>query len=396
MKALYVCLDPGVPVGGTKGAAIHVAEMQRGFAEIGVTTVTLARCVATPGAAEVVARPLAARLLPGGPLREIRHLAESGALRRLLTELIAEVRPDFVYERYALFRGEAVAAARAAGVPHVLEVNAPLAEEARRFRRSLLAGKAASVERATWRATDLVVVPSNPLAELVRAVRPEGALTIPNAVDPQRFTGADSHDRRSSLGLTDRYVVTFVGSPRPWHDLATVVDAVALLPESVAASLLLVGDGPERESVVRRAEQRGVHVVSVGAVQHEHVPSYLAASDICVVSLPADGALQYFSPLKAMEYLAAGRPTVVAMAGDLTAFVDAGVAVGYRSGDAHDLGLRLGELWADRSARRRLGAAAAQFATAHSWSSAAAKVLDAVTALPMHQVGVRRRPVSAP
>src|SRR5262245_36850147 len=56
-------------------------------------------------------------------LRQLRML-RTGAVRALADE----IRPDLVVERYYNFGGEGVRAARAARVPVVLEVNAPIVD----------------------------------------------------------------------------------------------------------------------------------------------------------------------------------------------------------------------------------------------------------------------------
>ena len=43
MRVLYVCLDRGIPLGGTKGASIHVEELLRAFEAEGHETVVVAR-----------------------------------------------------------------------------------------------------------------------------------------------------------------------------------------------------------------------------------------------------------------------------------------------------------------------------------------------------------------
>src|SRR3954447_6875480 len=310
MRLLYVCLDPGVPVGGTKGASTHLAEMVRAFRAAGHEVQVVARQV-EPGGDAVSLRPRGAtwtaRLLRG-PLRVLRPRIEARSIRRRLTEQLEEHRPDLVYERYALGRGEGLAASRAAGVRHVLEVNAPLAEESARFRRRSAGTRARDVELALWRGTDLVVVPSTPLATRVRGTGQRRVLVVPNAVDPARFTAhGDREQTRAELDLTGRFVVAFVGSLKPWHDLDVLVDGVAALPAARRAALLVVGEGPLRARVEQRAAAAGLLCTTVGAVAHERVVAFLAAADACVASLPADPGLDYFSPLKALEYLAAGR-----------------------------------------------------------------------------------------
>jgi len=381
-RALYVCLDRGVPVGGTKGASIHVGEMIRALAAEGCDVTLLARRVeASPP--DATALPVTAvdgsfRFVPNRALRrDLREVAARPRFRATVNAAIAGAAPSFVYERYALFRTEATTAARRAGIPVVLEVNAPLVEEERRFRSLALRRLAERAERRAWSAADIVVVPSTPLGRRVEAVRGRPVLVAPNAVDPAVFSPADpDRELRTSLGLDGRFVVGFAGSLKAWHDLGTVVEAVAAL--GADGALLLVGEGPDRAAVSARCERSGVRAAFTGAVPHDAVARYLALADACVASLTADPSLDYFSPLKALEYMACGRPAVVALAGDLRALVERQVAVGYRAGDAADLAGVLRRLAEDPRERERLGAAGRAHAVGWTWRDVARQVLQTV------------------
>jgi glycosyltransferase involved in cell wall biosynthesis len=296
----------------------------------------------------------------------------------VIRQTISSWQPDLVYERYSLFRSEGLTEARRAGLPFVLEVNAPLVWEARRFRELRFAGAAHRNERRVWREADLVVVPSPPLAELVRREGQRFVLVVPNAVDPQRFRPLPRDSELSRrLGLDGRFVVGFTGSLKPWHGLDTLAEAVISLPKTIRPAVLLVGQGPERESMERMLLAASVPIAITGAVPHEQVPTYLALMDACFAGLTDDPALHYFSPLKALEYLAAGRPTVVARAGSLVPLAEAGVAVGYRPGDSADLAAQLVALASNPERCQRLSTAGRAYAERRSWQAAARMILQA-------------------
>ena len=384
MKILYVCLDRGVPVGGTKGASVHVDELLRAFEAEGHETAVVARAVAGGGGGRRVfpaVVPQTLGIVPGRVLRrDLRELRAGPRLRRAVRAAISAFAPDAVYERYALFRTEAVAEARRAGIPVALEVNAPLAREEQRFRGLALRGAAHRAEARVWRAADLVVVPSLELEREVRARGQERVLVAPNAVDSDRFAAdADGPRLRARLGLDGRLVVGFAGTIRPWHDLETLVDAAAAIAADVPITLLLVGDGPLRHALEEQAAGHGLPLVVTGQVPHDEVPSYLATMDVCFAGLPRDSTLHYFSPLKALEYLAAGRPAVVAAAGELAALADHGAADAYAPGDAAALAARLRSLASDPELRDRLAAAGRELARTRTWRAVARAVVQELT-----------------
>jgi glycosyltransferase involved in cell wall biosynthesis len=385
MRFLYVSLDRGIPVGGTKGASVHVAELLRALEADGHETALLVRhSMAGPTQRPLFTAAVADGMgwIPGSHLRrDVRELRAGHALRGGVRAAIAEFGPDVIYERYALFRSETGDAAARAGVPLVLEVNAPLAWEERRFRHLILRRAAERAELQSWRSADLVVVPSRPLERLVRATGQEHVLVVPNAVDVERFDHPVREDLRRELGLENRFVVGFVGSVRPWHDFETLAAAVRELPADMQPALLLVGRTPADDELGELRREARVELVAVGPVSHEQVGNYLGIMDVCVASLPADPQLHYFSPLKVLEYLAAGRPTVVADAGDLRTIAAAGVALAYRPGDVGSLAAQLLLVASDAETRARLSRAGPEYARARTWRDAARTIAQAAERL---------------
>ena len=388
MRVLYVCLDRGIPLGGTKGASIHVEELVRAFDAEGHETVVVTRSSA--GAPKAVRAVFQARVeprmrwVPFPTLRrDLQELAAGPALRRTVSVVLRAFRPNLVYERYALFRTETVQEAHSAGIPVVLEVNAPLIEEERAFRALALGRMAARAEREAWRAADLVTVPSRQLAERVRALGQARVMVVPNGVDLRRFRPTEESSAiRRRFGLDGRFVIGFAGSLKVWHDLGTLLEAAAGLKDGTNPTLLMLGEGPERARLEHRAASLGLDIKWMGAVPHWDVAGYLSAADVCVAGLPSDPRWQYFSPLKAMEYLACGRPTVVAMAGDLADLVEAGAALGYRPGDPFDLRRQLAAVAADPGLSERLSRAGRSLAECRTWRAAARSILQAAERLP--------------
>lgn len=384
MRILYICLDRGIPVGGSKGGAVHVGELIRAFEAEGHMTAVAGRYVlAPPGGGPIFVMDATPPLLRGGTWRrELGERLAGPGFHRAIRQAIASVQPELVYERYSLFRSEGLTEARRVGLPFVLEVNAPLAWEAQRFRRLRFTMAAERNERKVWREAGLVVVPSQPLADLIHRAGQDSVLIVPNAVDPERFRPLPRDpELRRRLGLDGRFVVGFAGSLKPWHGLDTMAKAVASLPQAIKPAVLLVGHGPERDSIYRTLLAAGIPTVITGAVPHDEVPTYLAQMDVCFAGLASDPALHYFSPLKALEYLAAGRPTVVARAGSLAPLADAGAAVGYRPGDSADLAAQFMALASNLELGQRLSTAARSYAEGRTWRAAARTILHAATTI---------------
>jgi glycosyltransferase involved in cell wall biosynthesis len=158
-------------------------------------------------------------------------------------------------------------------------------------------------------------------------------------------------------------LVGFVGTLRPWHDVATLVGAIELLrARGNRAQLLVVGDG------TGAAALDGPGTLVTGPVPNEHVPAYLAALDAAVV--PYTGSRCYFSPLKLFEYLAAAVPVVAADAGDVRHCIRHGVSGRlYAPGDAAALARELELVLTSPHRARQMAAAGREHVCAHhTWA----------------------------
>jgi glycosyltransferase involved in cell wall biosynthesis len=215
-----------------------------------------------------------------------------------------QVGADVLYERHALGNTAGVRAARRLGIPMLLEVNSPLAHERATHEQLVLKRWARRSERSVLQRADRVLCVTQVLADMLdEAGVPRSRLhVVRNGVDLLRYP---SPGPRADDG---QVVIGFTGFFRPWHGIEDLVDALSDGSLPAGARLLLVGDGPSRESIEARARERGVadRVEITGAVAHERIPEHLRAMDVCVQ--PA--ATAWASPLKLPEYMAAARSIV--------------------------------------------------------------------------------------
>jgi glycosyltransferase involved in cell wall biosynthesis len=361
VRIAYLSADFGVPVFGDKGASVHVRELSRALAALGHELLIL-----TPRADGL--RPAGFdvpvhEVPPGRGHREQRRRRYAAVLRTRALPLLRAFRPHAIYERYSLFGTAGAMLARDLGVPHLLEVNAPLADEHARYRGLPDAARARRVERQLLRTADGVIAVSPAIDGWLRSLGVDRVTVLSNAVDPERFRPP------GGTRAPGRPVVGFVGSLKPWHDVATLVRALALL-DGERPALLVVGDGPIRERLAAEAARARVEATFTGAVAHERVPAHLAAVDVAVAPYARDDGF-YFSPLKLVEYLAA------ADVGEIRHCVRPGeTGCLYGPGDAGALAAAIRELLADRTRAAALGAAGrAHVRAQHTWRANAQRVV---------------------
>jgi len=299
----------------------------------------------------------------------------SHVVQRLLGDLYRTRGFDFIYERYSLFCTGGRMQAHKLGIPYVLEVNAPLVEEAAEYRSLEDVELARDVERYLFTTADHVVVVSQELGEYVLRIAPSARLSVvPNGVRIERFeTGGEAGDWRSRFGAdgSSDFVVGFLGHVRPWHGVELLVDAVGELGTQSGVSLCVVGVKPElRPGLEERARERGLEgrFRCLDPVPHAAAPRVLQAMDVLVAPYPRLERF-YFSPIKLFEYMAAGRPIVASAIGQVQEILEhERTALLVPPGDSQALAGALRRLREDPALGARLGDAARAAALAHTWS----------------------------
>ncbi len=373
MRIAYVCADPGVPVFGRKGCSIHVQEVVRAFTRLGHQVTLFARRWGGEPAEDLAGVGCVglAKVSVAGGERE----AELAAANRALPELLAAHGPfDLVYERYALWSSAALRWANRSGLPGVIEVNAPLVEEQVRHRALHNRALAEAISREALVAARQVVAVSSGVARWLEdeGVDPGKIEVIANGVDADRFAPEFRADCAEP-------VIGFVGTLKPWHGLEVLVDAASRLKaQGLPFRLLLVGDGPERAALEAALAERGLTTQSelTGAVDPAEIPGLLARMDLAVAPYP-DLEGFYFSPLKVMEYMAAGRAVVASRIGDIDGLVRHGeTGLLCPPGNPAALADALAALIRDPAQRTRLGRAARAHALAElGWNAVAKRIL---------------------
>lgn len=292
---------------------------------------------------------------------ELLELAYSFVAYRRLLKAALEFNPDFLYERYNLHLLAGAMLKRKLGLPLLLEVNAPLAEERGHFGGLGLPRLARWAEGRAWRAADYVLPVTRVLAGHVAAVGVPYSriVVIPNGINRDHFAAAPAPSvARERLGFAGHLVLGFTGFVRDWHGVDRVIRWMATEDAPANAVLLVVGDGPVRSDLERLADNLGLHgrVRFTGVVPRERVPEHVAAFDIALQ--PA--VVTYASPLKLFEYLALAKAVVAPRQPNIEEILtDGDNALLFDPAVPRALEHALTRLCADSALRNRLAASAA-------------------------------------
>ena len=199
-----------------------------------------------------------------------------------------------------------------------------------------------------------VVVPSHTLWKIAS----EGwglttqLLLMPNGVDCERFAPPAVRTPLREAGIEAQgLVIGTVAALRPEKNLARLITAFAGLAGEFEATLVLAGDGPEREALETWAARLGVahQTFFVGPVKHPE--NLYRCFDIFAMSSDTEQM-----PITLLEAMATGLPIVATEVGDIPLIVAAEnrfLVEGCR--DAQTLTERLSILLANPELRANLG-----------------------------------------
>lgn len=287
---------------------------------------------------------------------------------------------DVVFERNSLYNSGVAMACRKLHRPYVIFFDADQIAELDymgRPLRGLLRWRARnllSYNLSTARRVICVTETTKNHLQKYWSVPPDKLVVLPNAVDVDRFKPEPrlGSQIRTALNLQENPLVIFVGSFYQWHDVETLLKAfVVVLKSHADARLVLVGDGTEREAMMRLSENLGLDGVAqfTGFVKHSDVARYMNAADIAVVPVPAMKQELWLSPMKLFEYMASGKAVIasaVGQIGDVIKDNQNGVLV--PAGDETALAKAINRLLDDESLRSRLGDQARESVVQnHSW-----------------------------
>jgi len=278
--------------------------------------------------------------------------------------------------------------ARMKRVPFLLEVRdlwPYFAIEVGVLTNPLLINLSERLERWLYRRADSLVVNSPGFVEHVQARGAARVEVVPNGADPRMFIEQPaSHPLRSTLGLAGQFVVLYAGAHGMSNDLGVVLQAAELLRPEAGIQFVLLGDGKEKPALLNRAQEMALdNVYFVPSVPKREIPAWLADADACLAILRAVPAYKTTYPNKVFDYMAAGRPVVLAIDGAIRQVVEeAGAGVFVPPGDAAALARAVLELAQDRARGRRMGTAGRAYVAEHfSRDRLAGQMLDVMLAL---------------
>ena len=121
---------------------------------------------------------------------------------------------------------------------------------------------------------------------------------------------------REHLGWDERFVILYLGTHGMSQKLETVIEAAELLKSSLEICFVFVGDGAEKEKLLRIKEDKKLDNCLFYMMQpREKVPNFYEAADACAIPLLRCELFRGTCPSKMFEAMAMECPIILSADG---------------------------------------------------------------------------------
>lgn len=303
--------------------------------------------------------------------------AVGGGLKRMLSyvsfTLMASLliwkarKPDFIFvESPPLFLGlTGWMASRVWGVPMIFNVADLWPDAVRAFgilREGPLLRVAYRLESWIYRQAQFINAVTNGIKDTlihVKEVPKERILFLPNGVDTNIFKPVEPDEGlRQALGLEGKRLVLYAGNHGLAHGLDVALQAACLLRESPpTVQFLFVGDGSEKQRLMKMAEEMGCNNVTfLSPVPPERLNKLYGLASVALVTLKPDPLNEGARPSKLFPAMATATPILYSGSGEGAKLVNAaGAGIVVPPGDPKALAEALLYLLENQTDARDMG-----------------------------------------
>ncbi len=278
--------------------------------------------------------------------------------------------------------------ARLKGVPFLFEVRdlwPTFAIAVGVLKNPLLIKMSLWLEHFLYRHADQVMVNSPGYVAHVTERGARQVELVPNGADPDMFDPlGQGADFRSANHLENKFVILYAGAHGMSNDLGVVLDAAKILEDltvtlEVTVKFVLLGDGKEKPALQKQAAAMQLaNVLFLPPLPKTGMSDALAGADAGLAILKPIEEYKTTYPNKVFDYMAAGKPVILAIDGVIREVVEtAGCGIFAQPGDPAALAHAIQSLAADRARSQQMGLAGRRYLEEHfDRSVLAARLVD--------------------
>lgn len=327
----------------------------------------------------------------GSGARRILSYASFTAMASLL--IWKARKPDFIFvESPPLFLGlTGWMASRVWGVPMIFNVADLWPDAVRSFgtlKEGLLLRVAYRFESWIYRQAKFINAVTEGIKDTlihVKQVPKEKILFLPNGVDTHVFKPLEPEESlRQALGLEGKYLVLYAGNHGLAQGLEVALYAACLLRKPAPAiQFLFVGDGSEKQRLIRMAEEMGCNNVAfLPPVPPERLVKLYGLASVALVTLRPDSLNERARPSKLFPAMATATPILYSGSGEGAKLVEsAGAGVVVPPGDPKALAEALRYLLDNQAVAKDMGLRGRRYVEANlSWATLVDRWLEQLLA----------------
>jgi colanic acid biosynthesis glycosyl transferase WcaI len=333
------------------------------------------------------------------------YAASGSNLKRLLSyasfcltclwALARAAKPDYIFvDSPPLFLGvPGWIAAKLWGVPLVFNVADLWPDSVRDLgvmRDGLLVDLAYRLERWIYQNSDVVTAVTEGIRDSLlksKGVPPEKVLFLPNGVDTTLLRPSPPDEAlKNELGLAQKKIILYAGNHGYAGAVEQILYAAQILRDESSIHFLFVGEGPEKQKLIRMASDLELNNVTFhDQVPLETVPAYVSISDAAVVTLRKSQVMAGARPAKAFVMMAGGKPIVLAAEGEAARLIHAaGAGIVVPPEDHVALANAIRTLLQYPDIAAEMGACGRKFVVSNfQWSSLVRSWIAQLTAVPV-------------
>ncbi len=228
------------------------------------------------------------------------------------------------------------------------------------------------LEHFLYRRADRVMVNSPGYVAHVTERGAKRVDIIPNGADPEMFDPTNNGlEFRLTNHLEDKFILLYAGAHGLSNDLGVALEAAKILQDvqfTSEVTFTFLGDGKEKTALQKQAAGMGLtNILFLPPIPKTEMAAALAGADACLAILKPIEEYKTTYPKKIFDYMAAGRPVVLAIDGVIRQVVEAaGCGIFVQPGNPSALAEAIKTLAIDPERSRKMGLAGRKYLEEHS------------------------------
>jgi glycosyltransferase involved in cell wall biosynthesis len=186
-----------------------------------------------------------------------------------------------------------------------------------KFLRSLVTG----ISSWHYKKVDKLIVLSKKMEEQILRVTGKSKKTIIVPQCCEKIYEKNINDPKLTRRFKDTFNVVYAGNISPAQSFETILSASEIIKGKLGKKIrwIIVGDGMSRKAVEEVVKRRGLQDIFVfeGQKPVEEIPKYHFVADALLGTLAKSDLLEATIPAKVTSYLAAGKPVILSMDGEV-------------------------------------------------------------------------------